>query len=94
MTDTLRPDGWSEQLLALAEHWPVEPAIFKWRGPELLPGGGYQLTEFVQQGFRCADPKCRCRIEQDDTPHKAQHLVLYHGYRMDGRRDPQEAEVA
>lgn len=83
----IRPDGWSQQLLDTAAHWPTEPSIFKWRGPAALPGGGYEIRDFVQQGIRCADPQCRTRIEADTPAHKAQHLVMCHGYRMDGRRE-------
>lgn len=81
----IRPDGWSRSLLHLAAQWPLEAATFTWRGPQQQPDGSITQEDFEQEGVRCAD--CGCRVTEATPAHVAQHLVMNHGYRMDGSRE-------
>lgn len=77
--------GWTPAMLDFAAHWPVEPAAFHWRGPKMQPDGTMAIEDQQSEGYRCTE--CGCRIFDDTPSHKAQHLVMYHGYRMDGRHE-------
>ena len=81
----IRPDGWSRSLLHLAAHWPLEEAMFTWRGPQQQPDGSITIEDFEEAGVRCGD--CQTRLAGTTPAIVAQHLVIDHGYRMDGRRE-------
>lgn len=75
--------GWTDEMMRLAETWPVYRSTSTY-GPvqDVL---GRVIPAVTLDVVRCVD--CDCVIPVGETPHRAQHLVLYHGYRMDGRRE-------
>lgn len=82
MTPT-RDDGWADSLLSLAESWPTEQSTTSY-GP-VRSATGDDLGIVTRDCIRCLD--CGCVIPGEGSAFTAQHLVLYHGYRMDGRKE-------
>lgn len=85
----MRDLGWTDTMLDHAAGLAVYPSTFRWRGPKRWPDGSISLNQQQEQeGWRCAD--CDCRVFDDTVEHKAQHLVIFHGYRMDGRHESEQ----
>lgn len=85
MTPT-RDDGWADSLLSLAESWPTYESTTTY-GP-VRDASGTDLGIIERPCVRCLD--CECVIPGQTREYRAQHLVLYHGYRMDGRKENEQ----
>lgn len=80
--------AWTDAMLNMADVWEVYPSTTSYRG--LLQGpDGPVPHDFVDVPcVRCH--ACDYPLLGDDTPMKAQHMVQFHGYRMDGRKESEQ----
>lgn len=72
-------------LIELARHWPTYPSSSVHVHLQADPRGGYERVEQLVDVRRC----CMCHEEVYAAEHGQQvlaHLMLSHGYRMDGRQ--------
>lgn len=89
MSPSKYDSAWAPEMLALAEEWELYESTTSYTAPIFHADGSMEVvTHDDVPCFRCHN--CGQIVLADTTAVKAQHLVINHGYRMDGRKENEQ----